>query len=132
MNNVNAIYSLRNSFSIIGLTGRMACGCSEVGEILSKDLTKFKTDNSKSYRDCTTLTIDKDVLGENLFERKYKIANNFVLKHWKSYKTIEYKKVLFLFLLNLIKNEVEANKSLRIAIQELFVGAEDGSDSRCV
>lgn len=34
---LDELYSLREDFSIIGLTGRTGSGCSKVAELLSKD-----------------------------------------------------------------------------------------------
>lgn len=90
---LDQLYSLRKNFTIIGLTGRTGSGCSELAEILSSDFSKIS--NIRSYED----------IEESVFQRKYKIVQNYTQQNWKKYKVIEYKKVLLLLLLPRLYNK---------------------------
>ncbi len=89
------IYSLRKSFSIIGLTGRAGAGVEEVANILSSPFSKIKD----------VQPFKKDVHLNNKM-RKYNISYNYAEKHWKVYKVVNYEKVVFLHLLRTSQNEI--------------------------
>jgi deoxycytidylate deaminase len=92
-NKLEQLYSLRKNFTIIGLTGRTGSGCSELANVLSNNFNQIS--NIRKPED----------IDENVFQKKYKIIHNYTELNWKSYKVIEYKKVLFLLLLpELYKN----------------------------
>ena len=40
--NLDQLYSLRRDFTIIGLTGRIGSGCSEIGKILSSEYEEME------------------------------------------------------------------------------------------
>lgn len=96
---LDQLYSLRKNFTIIGLTGRTGSGCSELAEILSTDFDKIS--NIRKVDD----------IEESVFQKKYQIVQNYTQLNWKKYKVIEYKKVLFLMLLPLLKKNSK-NKHL--------------------
>lgn len=96
---LDQLYSLRRNFTIIGLTGRTGSGCSELAEILSTDFDKIS--NIRKVDD----------IEESVFQKKYQIVHNYTQLNWKKYKVIEYKKVLFLMLLPLLKKNSK-NKHL--------------------
>ncbi|PIF63221.1 deoxycytidylate deaminase [Flavobacterium sp. 11] len=96
---LDQLYSLRKNFTIIGLTGRTGSGCSELAEILSTDFDKIS--NIRKAED----------LDESVFQKKYQIVQKYTQKNWKNYKVIEYKKVLLLLLLPLLKKNSK-NKHL--------------------
>lgn len=96
---LDQLYSLRKNFTIIGLTGRTGSGCSELAEILSTDFDKIS--NIRKVED----------IEESVFQKKYQIVQNYTKQNWKNYKVIEYKKVLFLMLLPLLKKNSK-NKHL--------------------
>lgn len=96
---LDQLYSLRRNFTIIGLTGRTGSGCSELAQILSTDFDKIS--NIRNVED----------IEESIFQKKYQIVQNYTQQNWKKYKVIEYKKVLFLMLLPLLKKNSK-NKHL--------------------
>jgi len=128
MSDVNAIYTLRKSFSIIALTGRMSAGCSFVAERLSQDLETFKGNCGKEYRDHSSITFEPEDFSTNLFKRKYSIVQNYVNVNWKPYKVIDYRKVLFLILLNEITKEENPKEAFVKVICSLFQRGSDGID----
>lgn len=84
--NLEQLYSLRRDFTIIGLTGRIASGCSEISKILSNDFVEEPSMKSGCG-------------GKSIKTQKREITQNFCEKNWKKYKVIEYKKVLLFLLL---------------------------------
>lgn len=92
---LDQLYSLRKNFTIIGLTGRTGSGCTELSEILSKDINSL--DDLRK----------PDELPISIFQRKYKTVYDYCkYPNWKKYKIIQYKRVLMLILLpELLKNE---------------------------
>lgn len=92
-NPTKKIYSLRNSFTIIGLTGRTGSGVSNVADILSQDFSKIEN--------IQPLKIDS----LNNKKRRYNISYNFAKVNWKKYKTINYKNVILLHILRSSKDD---------------------------
>lgn len=119
MGDVKDIYSLRKSFSIIGLTGRASAGCSVIAEKLSLSEEKFKELDSKEYRSKKDLIEDNENFQTSLFKRKYSIVYNYAVKNWIEYKVIDYKEVLFFFLINSVKSKDNPIKEL-ISIMNLY------------
>jgi deoxycytidylate deaminase len=113
------IYRLRNKFTIIGLTGQIGSGCSEVAEQLVKGF------NRKDFEDPYKIGLDKEneVFKHNSF-RNYRIIYNYASINFKSYARINYKYVLVLFLLNYsfgdFINFLESNEGLSLALEDLF------------
>lgn len=88
------IYNLRNNFTIIGLTGQIGSGCSEVAEQLSKGFNNIDFESpSEVGIDYKTLEIKHNSY------RKYRIVYDFAKVNFKSYSRINYKDVLIIFLL---------------------------------
>src|SRR5258706_1083284 len=97
------IYSLRNNFTIIGLTGQIGSGCSEVAAQLSKGF------NNKDFETLREVGIDPETgkIKHNSY-RKYRIVYDYAKDNFKSYSTINYKDVLIIFLLqNSFENFVD-------------------------
>ena len=88
------IYNLRNNFTVIGLTGQIGSGCSEIAEQLSKGF------NDKDFESPREIGTDKTTLKivHNSY-RKYRIVYNYARDNFKSFERINYKDVLVLFLL---------------------------------
>jgi deoxycytidylate deaminase len=92
------IYSLRNDFTVIGLTGQIGSGCSEVAEQLEKG---FKEGN---YEDPLEVGLDRTVspprINHNSY-RKYRIVYNYAKykDNFTGYARINYKDILIVFLL---------------------------------
>lgn len=92
-NPTHKIYSLRNSFSIIGLTGRTGAGVSKVASVLSNSFTEIEN--------IQPLKIDTPL---NNKMRRYNISYNYSKQNWKVYKKIDYKNVI---LIHIIRTSVE-------------------------
>jgi len=92
---LDQLYSLRKNFTIIGLTGRTGSGCSDLAEILSQSFESIESVRKPNDLDLS------------VFQRKYQIVYNYTSQNWKSYKVIEYKKVLLLMLLPELFNNSE-------------------------
>jgi len=84
--NLKKIFSLRDSFSIIGLTGRKGAGVTLVSNVLSKSFeeNQFYKPKSKELKNT---------------DRKYEVLYDFAKRNWKTYKVINYKNVIFFHLL---------------------------------
>jgi deoxycytidylate deaminase len=92
---LNNFYSLRDDFAIIGLTGRLGSGCSEISKYL----------NNPNFMD--TAKGPETTNAEDLEELKHKICFNY-LKHennWKPFEIIKYKDIILLHLLFECLNE---------------------------
>lgn len=87
-NIVDSIYNLRQSFLIIGLTGRTGSGCSTIAKLLSGRFVDLYAPNPCDY--------DAPHLNE---KRKYSIVYNFLQKRWKSFEVISASDMLFFFVL---------------------------------
>ena len=81
---IKTIYTLRTSFSIIGLTGRTGAGVSIVADILSKPFSHIK--------DIQPLKTES----LNNKKRKYNILYRFAESNWQQYQVIKYRDVIFL------------------------------------
>jgi deoxycytidylate deaminase len=85
---LNELYELRNSFTIIALTGRTGSGCTSVAKLLEKGF------ESKDYPDPSSLD-----LSHNSY-KKYDIVYKYSKLNFKKYNLISYVKVLTLSILN--------------------------------
>jgi deoxycytidylate deaminase len=111
------IYNLRNKFTIIGLTGQIGSGCSEVAEQLERGF------RYSDFEDPLEVGIDRTdpalPIRHNSY-RKYRIVYKYAKENFKGYTRINYKDVLIIFLLqnsfnafieflksNELKNELE-------------------------
>lgn len=129
--NLDQLYSLRRNFSIIGITGRVGSGCSEVAKILEQDFSFLPEIGSS----CGEKTIQS---------QKREIVHDFCAENWKKYKVIEYKKVLLFLLLPDLLNKPQNNllydyfrfylkdqpdikkiKKIKIAIQKAILEERD-------
>lgn len=92
------IYKLRDSFTIIGLTGRTGSGCTRFANIISKSI---KFDNETMLRSPKEIKYI-DTLPDNntVFKRKYTICYNYIKANNKQYEKISYLSVLFLYCLH--------------------------------
>jgi len=119
----NEIYTLRDSFSIIGLTGRTGSGCTRFSQIISKQI-KF-TNNIMIRRPEDIEYIDSEQFSDNntIFKRKYTICYNYFKQHYKPYKTISYLSVLIFYAIHYGVKEGKVNdkRSLQLYIQKLII-----------
>ena len=102
---LSKIYELRTSFNIIGLTGRIGSGCTDVAKLLNGG---FENGNFPKPKRTPTHNTD----------RKYSIVYKFAKENVKPYYLIEYKDVLSLFI---FKEEFETIKTFIIN----FCNSED-------
>lgn len=91
------VYNLRNNFTIIGLTGQIGSGCSEVAEQLSRGF------QNNDFEDPLEVGLDHSnfpKIKHNEF-RKYRIVYNYAKykNNFKGYTRINYKDVLMIFIL---------------------------------
>lgn len=92
------IYTLRDSFTIIGLTGRTGSGCTRFAEIISKEI---KFENNPMLRTPNEIKYLETLTDNNtIFKRKYSICYNFFKENNKQFTKISYLSVLFLYSLN--------------------------------
>lgn len=90
------IYSLRNNFTVIGLTGQIGSGCSEVAKQLSRG---FKYSD---FEDPLEVGLDPKTLElKHNSYRKYRIVYKYASykDNFKGYSRINYKDVLMIFIL---------------------------------
>ena len=97
------LYSLRKNFTIIGITGRIGSGCSEIAQLLS-DVNFNKSIESLIVPEST----DMDQLKINVSANYLQHKNN-----WYNFKVINYKDVL---LLHVIYEAVKSTKNINDAI----------------
>ncbi len=87
---IKSLYSQREKFILIGLTGRTGSGCTTVSEILSKeDISEL---DLRSYKTCDYNSAD---------ERKYSVVYRYMKegKKWKKFTVIEASSIIFSFVL---------------------------------
>lgn len=83
---LDELYSLREDFNLIGITGRTGSGCSDIAEVLGKEFKDLKN------------LVKPGRQPKSIQERKYEIVYNFNKLNWKKYRTIKYRNVLLLIL----------------------------------
>ena len=93
---LDELYSLREHFSIVGLTGRTGSGCSEIADELCKDFEGLNH-VEKPLIEPTTVQ-----------ERKYEIVYKFNEINWITYRQVKYKHLLLYFILKLPKDRIYA------------------------
>ncbi len=98
---IEKLYSLRHSFSIIGLTGRTGAGVSKVADILSNKFSEIE-----NIQPLKTLQNEKSL---NNKMRRYNTSYNYAKENWKVYTKIDYKDVILLHLLRTPFEVLEAN-----------------------
>lgn len=83
------IYEIRDKFVLLGLTGRTGAGCSTVAKVLK----------TKKFNELT-LSSKKNIDYHNAEDRKYRIINKFMEKHWESFHVIEVSSIILFFVFN--------------------------------
>ena len=92
---LDEIYSQRENFIIIGLTGRSGSGCSKASEILSKKIESFKI-IEPSLEKCPTNT-----------DRKKQILYKFAKNHWQPFFIIQARDIITSFILECKTDEID-------------------------
>ncbi|HEY8937856.1 MAG TPA: hypothetical protein VIM65_21675 [Cyclobacteriaceae bacterium] len=108
--NLDKIYSLRENFSVIGLTGRTGAGCSKTASCLSKEFKELGIRKPEEF----TLQTD--------FSRKYKICYDFAASNWKRHIVINYKDVVLLLLIGHGKRAILTELNFKFKDHSLEVG----------
>lgn len=87
---IKSLYSQREKFVLIGLTGRTGSGCTTVSQILSRD--NINELDLRSYKTCDYNNSD---------ERKYSVVYRFMEgeNRWKKFTIIEASSIIFSFIL---------------------------------
>ena len=93
-NIVEEIYKLRNSFLIIGLTGRTGAGCSTIAEYLKSDFTEFTC-----VEPVDVLKEVDEYRVENNESRAYKIVYKYARDTWNPFEVIKASDIIFFFIL---------------------------------
>ena len=88
---LNELYRLRKSFSIIGITGRTGSGCTKLANILSAP-NHVDVINISYHRSNEEMVKHKEYKRD--FVSVFRIVQEFNQVHWKQYRKIEYKHVL--------------------------------------
>lgn len=120
------IYSLRKSFSIIGITGRMGSGYSKFAQILSapkEDFFRLDSEYSPFLRLPESINVTTNPENQsriNIFKRKYKICYDFTSKNWLKYEIIDYKTSLLLYCIDFYKKETDPINSFIDTLCLLF------------
>lgn len=91
MKKLNEFYHLRTDFTIIGLTGRVGAGCSEIANKLADENFLSKALSERDSRPAN-----------NSDKIKYDLCSNFLnfKGNWREFQVINYKDVLLLHLIN--------------------------------
>ncbi|MFV8323916.1 hypothetical protein [Flavobacterium sp. LS2R12] len=92
------LYKHRTEFTIIGLTGRLGSGCTQIAKILSKDIKNLE----RGFRKSNQFT-------DLVFKRKMEITQNYLSygDNWQKYDIIDYDKVIVFILINNLGNNVD-------------------------
>lgn len=116
------LYSLRKDFTIIGLTGRVGSGCSEIADWLEKD--DFNKDILKSVK-------KNSVEAEEI---KFEICCDYLshLNNWKKFHIIHYKDVLLLHLFHqgILEGNGDFDNSIQKIMDIIFQNGENGEFKR--
>lgn len=83
---LDKLYSLREEFSILGITGRTGSGCTDVAKSLSNPFENLDR------------IVAPRIKSESIEQRKYKIVYDFNSLNWKQYRVIKYKNILLLIM----------------------------------
>ena len=117
-NIVDSIYKLRQSFLIVGLTGRTGSGCSTIARLLSGEFADLYAPSPCDY-----------AAPHPNEKRKYSIVYNFLQKQWKRFDVISASDMLFYFILlegydNFIKAIVASEKETSTEDQTFDLGTD--------
>ena len=104
---MDALYSLRRNFTIVGITGRIGSGCSEIAERLSDE----------NFNDSLKNLLEKET--SDIDQLKLNICVNFLSnnKNWIPFKVINYKDVL---LFHLVYEAIYSTNSIDEAVDDII------------
>lgn len=99
--NLTNLYSLRESFCVIGLTGRLGAGCSDVSRILETPFTELVEDErirkKEQLIEISSKQSNSIVSSKAL---KYRACYDYSKQNWKQFKPIKYQHVIFFLLIS--------------------------------
>jgi deoxycytidylate deaminase len=111
---LHKIYSQREEFVIVALTGITGSGCSDFADMMSKDFKQWQEENLiRSYEEIAKLP-SENKQGE-VFKREYQRCYQ-VSKYYEPFKVIKYKNVLILYVL---KELFIKYQNVRIIVEHL-------------
>jgi len=118
-NKLAELYSLRKNFTVIGLTGRVGAGCSQIASILSNlnFIDEIKIDSQQ---------FNNSLKHEDI---KYKICSDYLCfdGNFKPFHVINYKDVLLLHLLHYGSiNTKDINEAINKILNIIFQNGEKG------
>lgn len=108
---LDTLYSLRKNFTVIGLTGRIGSGCSEIAKTLSDKNFVDKIDIAE-WR--LNMDSPEDIKSKICYDY-LKFPGNFL-----AYEIIEYKSVVLLHLLHESLIKIGSNASIDVVIKEII------------
>jgi deoxycytidylate deaminase len=96
---LNELYKLRRSFTIIGLTGRTGSGCSKIAELLSSDFNNL----NEGIREISKIE-------SPISRKKNRICYNYLSygENWQSFEIIKYKNILLFYLISYYSKDYKA------------------------
>lgn len=133
---VNYLYTDRENFCVVALTGYIASGCSRLAEYMAK--REFYNDNNvvrspESISPPDIKCTDNDELffkneeqvarsaaALEIFRRKYTICYNFITENYKPFTVIKYSKVLWVMALRLLAEKAKNGDELKSLIRDLI------------
>ena len=133
---LDSLYCDRERFTVVALTGYTGTGCTTLAEVMESKFEKWK-----NVRDKFSLMAEKDVvldneelyfaggnnndiIGSEIFSRKFNICRNFVENHYKEFTVLKYSHAVLFFTLFKFVHEIATDnkriKSLKEKISELL------------
>ena len=109
------LYKHRTDFTIIGLTGRLGSGCTQIAKILSKDYKNL----NRGLRNLNEFESD-------IFKRKIEIVQNYLSynDNWQKFDIIDYDKVVIFISIN----NIGTNFSLYSKFFNDYLGLKEQKD----
>lgn len=115
---LHQIYSQRENFVIVALTGITGSGCSKFADMMSKNFQQWHEENLLRPYDIIAKTSMENKHGEVFkreYQRCYQVSRNYV-----PFKVIKYKNVLILFMLKELFNKYDNVNSVVEHLSALF------------
>lgn len=101
---LDQLYSLRTSFTVIGLTGRLGSGCTRIAERLAESFQNLEANGLRQSSE----------FSDPIFERKYAICKKFLVfeQNWQPFDVIKYANVLIFYILSKYGGDYAKTKEL--------------------
>ncbi len=127
--NIDLLYNCRKDFCVVALTGLSGSGCSGIAKMICQG--GFLTDARYDIRKPSDVIVDKPqqltnteifdshitertyaAIKKMVFKRKYTICYDYVSTHYEPVTLIKYNKVLWLYTLKYIENQMRDDASV--------------------